>query len=471
MTILLFIKIIIICDYIGLIYLVILFSINYIQLIKAIRAIKHSNKKKLYLDDYRYIDSENMIPVSVIIPSYNERNTIVDNIKNVLCQKYKEYEIIVINDGSTDDSMEILIDAFGLVKKDILIDYKVECSDILGVYMSPIYHNLIIVDKVNGGKSDALNAGINISKYPVYVALDADSILEKDALLKIVAPFIYDNNIIAVGGIIRISSGCVIENGEIVKIDIPKSILGKLQVIEYLRSFFIGRISNSKSGRIVIISGAFGAFRKESVILCGGYTKGCIGEDMELVLKLHENIKKINDKYKIEFLSTPVCWTQPPENIIDIYKQRKRWQIGLVNSLLRHKKMFLNPEYGMLGLYTIPFYWVFEFFGPILESIGYLVIPVSYFIGILNLKFMIIYLSLIIIFGTILSLSSIIIEMYSMRRYPKSSQILVLILVAIIDNFGFRQLNALFRLIGVLLYPFNKDKWGKMKRKEFEKSK
>ena len=452
---------------ISLAYMIGITLTYFIQLIYSGKALGEYVKYLRFSDYRRYIDSGNMIPVSLIVPAYNEELTITETIKNLLKLNYPEYEIIVINDGSKDRTLSMLVERFGMIPIEQPFKRSVECKPIRTVYRTAQHANLIVVDKENGGKADALNAGINFSRYPVVVSMDADSVLEKDALIRIVSPFLQDNTVVAVGGVVRISSGCVVEDGEIKEIRLPKTMLGKLQTVEYLRSFFTGRIGAASMGMLLIISGAFGAFRKDAIVSVGGYTTHCIGEDMELVVKLHRGFRNAGKPYKIYFLPDPICWTQPPENLKDLYKQRKRWQIGLINVLLRHRDMAFNPKYGKTGLLMLPYYWIFEFIGPLFETLGYFVVPLSWWLGIISWKFTLLFFLLVVLVGLILSLGAIMQESYAMRKFPKMSQILTLATYAFIDNFGFRQFNTIIRFIGCIKYRSGKDTWGSMKREKF----
>jgi len=443
----------------------------FIQLIYSGKALGEYVKYLRFSDYRRYIDSSNMIPVSLIVPAYNEEATIIETIKNLLKLNYPEYEIIVVNDGSKDKTLSLLVEKFAMIPIEQPHKKSVPSMPVRTVYRTSQHGNLIVIDKENGGKADALNAGINFSRYPVVVSMDADSVLEKEALIRIIAPFLQDNSVVAVGGVVRISSGCVIQDGEIKEVRLPKTMLGKLQTVEYLRSFFTGRIGAASMGMLLIISGAFGAFRKDAVISVGGYTTHCIGEDMELVVKLHRGLRKAGKPYKISFLPDPICWTQPPENLKDLYKQRKRWQIGLINVLLRHRDMAFNPAYGKTGMLMLPYYWVFEFIGPLFETLGYFVVPLSWWLGIISWKFTLLFFLLVVMVGLILSLGAIMQESYAMRKFPKMSQILTLATYALLDNFGFRQFNTIIRFIGFLKYRKGKDTWGSLKRKKFTENK
>ena len=439
----------------------------FLQLLYSGRALNEYVKYLRFSDYRRYIDSANMIPVSLIVPAYNEEATVVETVRNLLKLNYPEYEIIVVNDGSKDRTLELLMETYAMVAIEQPFQRSVECKPIRRVYRSPLHDNLIVIDKENGGKADALNAGINFSRYPVIVSMDADSVLEKEALVRIVSPFLQDHTVVAVGGVVRIANGCVIRDGEIKEIRLPRSALGKLQTVEYLRSFFTGRIGAASMGMLLIISGAFGAFRKDAVIAVGGYTTHCIGEDMELVVKLHRHLRDTGKPYRIDFLPDPICWTQPPENLRDLYKQRKRWQIGLINVLIRHRDMAFNAKYGKTGLLMLPYYWIFEFIGPVFETMGYITIPLSWWLNIISWKFALLFFLLVVMVGLILSLGAILQESYAMRKFPKMSQILTLAAYALVDNLGFRQFNTIIRFIGCLKYRSGKNTWGSMNRKKF----
>lgn len=443
----------------------------FLQLLYSGKALNEYVKYLRFSDYRRYIDSANMIPVSLIVPAYNEEATVVETVINLLKLNYPEYEIIVVNDGSKDGTLPLLIEKFSLVPIEQPYKKTLESKPVRAVYRTPLHANLLVVDKENGGKADALNAGINFSRYPVIVSMDADSVLEKEALVRIVSPFLQDNTVVAVGGVVRIANGCVVEDGEIKEIRLPRTALGKLQTVEYLRSFFTGRIGAASMGMLLIISGAFGAFRKDAVIAVGGYTTRCIGEDMELVVKLHRGLRNAGKPYRIDFLPDPICWTQPPENFRDLYRQRKRWQIGLINVLMRHKDMAFNAKYGKTGLLMLPYYWIFEFIGPIFETIGYFVIPLSWWLGIISWRFTLLFFLLVVMVGLVLSLGAILQESYAMRKFPKMSQVLTLAAYALIDNFGFRQFNTVIRFIGCLKYRSGKNTWGSMKREKFESKK
>lgn len=461
-------KIVLVFNNCLLFYVLCINFIYFLQFFLATFNLSKYIKKMLYSDYEKYVNSENMIPISLLVPAYNEEETIVENIRSMLSLNYPLYEIVVINDGSKDNTLHKIIEAFSLSYINQPIRYHIKTEKVRAVYKSSAIPNLILIDKENGGKSDALNIGINISKYPIVACIDADSILEGDSLVKVIMPFIENKDTVAVGGIVRIANDCNIKNGRLLEINLPKKSIAMFQVVEYLRAFLTGRIGWDSMSSLLIISGAFGAFRKNEIIAIGGYTVGTVGEDMEIVVKLHEYMKKNKRKYAIKFLPDPVCWTQAPERLEDLRTQRRRWQIGLMDSLFKHKNLLFNYKYGMIGLVAAPYFWIFEMVGPLIELLGYIFIPLSYFLGILNLKFFILFLVASILYGVILSFGAVLLEEYTFNKYPSLSQLVKLCVFGVLENFGYRQITVLFRVEGILKYHKNKNTWGALKRKSFE---
>ncbi|HNY10381.1 MAG TPA: glycosyltransferase [Candidatus Wallbacteria bacterium] len=410
------------------------------------------------------------IPISIIVPAYNESGNIVESIKSLLQLHYPEYEIIIVNDGSKDNTLDVIKNAYKMAEVFFEPGSDLPNKGINGVFISTLYKNLILIDKINGGKADALNAGINYSKHPYFCGLDADSILESKSLLKISRPFIEDPEILAVGGIIRIVNGCTVKAGEVISVELPKSPLANFQIVEYLRAFLFGRTGWSAINAMLIISGAFGIFKKKEIIAIGGYRTDTVGEDMELIVRLHNHYKP-QKRMKIKFVPDPVCYTEVPENLSTLYRQRNRWQRGLIDSLLLNRNMLFNPRYGSVGLIAMPFFFIFEMLGPVVEFTGYLVFALSYYLEIVDYKFALLFLTASISLGIILSVSSILLEEISFKKYPKISQVIWLFFYSIIENFGYRQLNTYFRFRGTIDYILGSKHWGEMKRKGFKRSK
>lgn len=424
-------------------------------------------KKKKSSDYRRYVQSKNMIPISIIVPAYNEEKTIVDNIKSLLALNYYEYEIIIVNDGSNDSTKEKIIKEFNMKKVNQPILQSLPTNEVVGIYRNSQYERLIFVDKLNGGKADALNAGINVSVYPIFACIDADSILENDALIKLTMVFVENPEVVAVGGIVRVANGSIIKDGKLIEMNIPKSKIARFQIVEYLRAFLTGRTSFSKLNSILIISGAFGAFNKRVVIDCGGYKVNTIGEDMDIIVRLHRTLKDRNKKYKIQFLADPICWTQAPESLKDLRSQRRRWQIGLFDTLINYKRMSFNPRYGSIGMVTLPYYWMFELIGPIIEALGYIFIPLAYLFGLLEFRSFIIFYVIAFLLGTTLSMGSILLEQTTFRKYRSLKETMVLVLFGVLENLGYRQLTVLFRVEGIFNFRKGRHSWGAMNRKQF----
>ncbi|MDI6618364.1 MAG: glycosyltransferase family 2 protein [Clostridiales bacterium] len=445
-------------------------SLLYIaQLIMSYLKLKQ-DKKRMPASDYgEYADSENLLPISLVVPAHNEQENIIKNIEELLKLNYPQFELIVVNDGSTDHTHQSIIDHFNLKKIQYSIKVSIPTKDIRAVYYNFEYPNLIYVDKERGGKSDALNAGINVSSYPLFACLDADSRLEKDSLLKLSTEFLKDTSTVVAGGFVRIANGSVIENGEWKRFKIPEKIVEKFQIVEYFRAFLAGRISWGITGSMLIVSGAFGVFSKQAVIDCGGYKNNTIGEDMEIIVRLHRYLRKHKRKYRMKFYEDAICWTQGPMSLHDLRNQRRRWQVGLMDSLLSHKAMMLNPRYGFVGLFSMPYNLLFELLGALIEVLGYFIIPLSLILGILSPYYFILYLMLAVCLGIIYSFGGLILEQIEDKGYMSAEQCFHLTRYAVLENFGYRQYVTLCRVEGMLRYHWIKNDWGKIRRKTFNK--
>jgi cellulose synthase/poly-beta-1,6-N-acetylglucosamine synthase-like glycosyltransferase len=409
-------------------------------------------------------------PIALLAPAYNEALTIVESVRSLLSMRYPEFEIIVINDGSTDQTLEILIDTFQLAPTQAR-DYElvVDHALILGIYASNIHQRLLVIDKDNGGKADALNAGLNLATAPIVCSMDADSLLEPDALLRAVQPFLEDpQRVIAVGGTIRVANGCTIADGRIVKVGAPRNLLALMQTVEYLRAFLMARLAWSQIGALTIISGAFGLFRRGAVLEVGGYAHGTVGEDMELVVRLHRHFRNLRKPYRIAFVPEPVCWTEAPESLKVLSRQRARWHRGALETFVRHRKMAFNPKYGAVGM--IGFGWIVlsDVIGPPTEMLGYVLIPLWWSIGALSLDYLLAFLGVTFAFGVALSVGALALEESELHRFPRTRDLLVLTGAAILENLGYRQLNQLWRLQGTLQWLRGAQTWGEMTRKGFK---
>ena len=407
-------------------------------------------------------------PISILAPAYNEAATVVESIRSLLSQRYPIFEIIVINDGSSDQTFEILKSAFQLRPSNRTCQNVLNHGLIRGVYVSTLHPNLHVIDKVNGGKADALNAGINYSHSAVFCSMDADSILEPDALLRAVQPFIADpERVIATGGTVRIANGCRIRGGRIAGYRLPRNPWALLQTVEYMRAFLMARLAWSRLESLTIISGAFGLFRRDAVVEAGGYTLGLVGEDMELVVRLHRFSRDRGRDYRIAFVPEPVCWTEAPETLQALSRQRRRWQRGSLETFAIHKSMLFNPKYGRVGAIGLGGILLVDVLGPLAEVAGYALIPALYLLGFLSIDYLLAFLAVSFVFGIAISVGSLVLEEQQLRRVTHTRDLALLTVAAILENFGYRQLNSIWRLAGWWEWKRGGRTWGEMHRKGF----
>lgn len=408
--------------------------------------------------------------ISVIAPAYNEEATIEQSLRSLLLLNYPQFEVVVVNDGSKDKTIETMVAAFGLMRAPVVYQQPLDTQPVRAFYRSLDNPDLVVIDKANGGKADAINAGINAARYPLVCVIDADSILEPEALMRASLPFVENPNTLATGGIIRIVNGCTVEAGRVTKIDLPDSWLARFQVVEYLRAFLSGRVFMSTANALLIISGAFGLFRRDAVIEVGGFRHDTIGEDMEIVARLHRRWRDTNRPYRVVFQPDPVCWTEAPETLKILASQRNRWQRGTCQVLSYHMAMMGNPKYGSVGWFAMPYFLIFEAAGPLIEVSGYLVTLVAVMFGLLDIVFAQLLFLAAVVFGAMISMTSVLLEEMSFRRYPKVRHLLWLAAIGVLENFGYRQLTTYWRLKGVIDFLRKKQGWGVMTRKGFAKT-
>ncbi len=408
-------------------------------------------------------------PVSVIVPAHNEEATIVHTVSSVLAVRYPELEVVVVSDGSTDGTLEELIRAFELVPSSRQVTLDIPCRPIRGLYESPTYPSLRVVDKEQGGKADALNAGINASSFPLVCNIDADSVIDVDSLVHITRPFTRDHRVVAVGGVVMPANGCDIENGEVKKVRAPRNSLARFQTVEYLRAFLFGRIGWSRLNSLMIISGAFAIFRRTAVVEVGGYRTDTVGEDMELVLRMHRIFSDQKRRYRVLFLPDPICWTQVPEDLKSLSKQRRRWQRGLAESLFKNRRLCFNPKYGGVGLLGYPFFVLGELLSPVVELFGYAVVAVGVALNAVDWRLGLAILACAMFLGSILSLSAMYLEARSFQKYPSVRDVIVLSSYALLESFGYRQLHSLWRCLGLVDYLRKRESWGQPRRMAFQR--
>lgn len=458
-----------------LVFYALLINVIYLLLLLFSR-INVSKQSKLWsYKTKKMLFKERMLPgVSIIAPSFNEEKIIIESANSLLNLTYPDYELIIVNDGSRDNTLNTLIEYFNLKRVDYVYKKKLDTEPIRGVYVNPSLPKLIVVDKENGGKADSLNTGIMISNKEYFCCIDSDSLLEDDALLKLAAQTLDEEvETPALGGNVYPINGCKVERGYISEIKIPRNTLARFQTMEYIRAFMAGRLGWAYINSLMIISGAFGLFRKERVIAIGGYLtsnekykKDTVGEDMELVVRISRLMRENKQKYRINYCYNANCWTEVPEKIKNMKKQRYRWHRGLIEILHFHKTTLFNPRYGRMGLVSMPYFFLFEMAGPLFEIQGYLMVATAFVLGILNWQIALLLFATSVMLGVLVSVASLIISEKENVDYGYGDM-LKLVFYAVVENFGVRQYFSLWRVIGYFKMFTKHQGWGTQERKGF----
>lgn len=440
-------------------------------LIRSFKEIMYYMRHNAF-SNYRVIVQSEMTPaVSILAPAFNEEATVVESTRSLLKLNYGRYEVIVINDGSTDGTLERLRKEFELHPSRQMYVPLIESAPVRGIYRSsrPEYRNLTVVDKENGGKADALNVGINAARYEFVCSIDTDSLLEDEALLRVMKPFLEDDRVIAAGGIVRIANGCRVVNGRVIDVGLSDKLLPVFQVVEYFRAFLSGRMAWHGMNGLLIISGAFGMFRRAALLEVNGYDRNTVGEDMELVTRLHRMKREKKEPYRIVFVPDPVCWTEAPESVGILARQRNRWHRGLLDTMLRHRSMMLNPRYGIIGLASMPYFVLVELLGPVIEFFGYVALGIMLSVGILDVEMAVLFFIVALFYGVMFSVGAVLLEEISFQRYPRPKDLAILLSFGVIENFGYRQMTILWRVKAFWDYFVRGVRsWGAMQRKGFE---
>ncbi|MEV0898529.1 glycosyltransferase [Actinoplanes sp. NPDC049802] len=412
------------------------------------------------------------LPVSVIVPAYNEGAGIVTAVQAMTALRYPRYEVVVVDDGSTDDTFAKLRERFDLVQVPRVVPGEVPYrSTVLGVWVArgdP--ETLTVVRKTNGGKSDALNVGINLARHPLICMVDADSVLDPDALLSVAKPFGDDPlRVAACGGVVRIANGCKVVGGRVVDVRMPRRWLVRIQIVEYLRAFLMGRTGWSRLGGLVVISGAFGIFRRDLVVRVGGMSHDTIGEDAELVVRLHHYLRDLRQDYRVIFVAEPVSWSEAPARLRTLGHQRRRWHRGIAEILSKHRHMIGNPRYGRIGLLALPYYLVFELLAPFVELAALVLVPLGVWLDAIDYGFALRFALAAYGYGLLVSLVSLLIEEISFHRYPRWDDLLRGVTAAVLENFGYRQVLAIWQVRGALsAWHGRQAVWGTMHREGFD---
>lgn len=402
-------------------------------------------------------------PATIIMPAWNEQDIIVESVRSILRTDYPSLEVTVVDDGSTDATLERLMTAFRLVKMDLIYRPRMPTQPIRGFYLNPRIPNLLVISKENGGKPDALNVGINMCRTPYFCTLDSDCLIERDALLRLMRPIVRSPaNTVASGGIVRILNGCEVKDGRVVKVGLPESRLERFQVVEYLRSFLFGRTGWDILGATLVVSGAFAVFHRESVVEAGGFGQDTVTEDMDLIIQLRRWAAQNNRKIKMSFTSDPVCWTECPSTIGNLGRQRRRWQMGLCQTLWKHSSMLFNRKYGLAGLVSFPFQLYVEALGSVVEFIGYFMVPLALLFGMVPPTLYILFVMVGLAYGGFLSVGAVLLEELTYRRYPSFRDLMVLLFFAFIENIGYRQLMLYYRFQGIIRFITGFQEWEKV---------
>lgn len=449
-------------------------AINTVYLLLLIFALIHLTRqlRNWATSNHRFLFAKELLPsISVLAPAFNEEKNIVNNVKSLLNLHYPEVEVIIINDGSKDATIDRLIEHFSLERGEVAAQAQLPTQPIRGTYTSRDYPNLTVIDKVNGGKADSLNAGINLARNDYICTIDSDSLLEHDSLLKIAYQTIMtDQEPIALGGNILPANGCSVRNGRLVRIKLAKNHIARFQTIEYMRAFLAGRLGWSLLNSMLIISGAFGLFIRKRVIEVGGYLTSqskmkvsTVGEDMELVVRLHEHLRKKRIPYKVFDAFNANCWTEVPESLQVLHRQRDRWHRGLMESVILHKNMLLNPRYGPVGMIAFPYFIVFELIGPFFELYGYINLAMGLALGVVNAQVALLLFITVILYGILISVGSLLISENEILYFSNRETLLIL-LYAVVENFGFRQVMSAIRVTAYVAYLFKQKSWGTMER-------
>lgn len=443
--------------------------------ISAIETIEYKRKNSYV--NYKEIMSSNSAPsISIIAPAYNESLNIVENVRSLLSNHYVNYDVIIINDGSKDDSLEKLIEVYNLIQVDYLINEQIPTQPLRnGIYKStnPAFEKLIVVDKENGGKADALNMGLNISNSEYVACIDVDCLLLEDSLQKMIKPFLEttDRKVIAAGGVIRIANSCVVKGGKLQDVNFPKKLIEQGQILEYIRAFLLGRMAWSRLNGLLVISGAFGLFDKKIAIKVGGYDRNTVGEDMELVVRMRAYMEEQNKIYKVAYIPDPLCWTEAPDNYKIFISQRNRWTRGTIETLRKHRKIGFNPKYKVLGLISYPYWFFFERMAPVIEFVGILYFGILIVFDKIRWDYAFALIILAYLFTVFFSLIALITEELTYHQYKKKGTGIRLLQIAFLEPFVNHPFILYAAIRGNFDYYFNKKKkWGEMTRKGMTKA-
>ncbi len=455
-------------DYVILVYFLALNSVYALLLLLSIPEIWEQTRLAEDEDTQRLMQSDALPPITILVPAYNEEKTIEASVTAILTLHYRTFEVVVVNDGSKDGTLETLRHAFDLYEVPRTYPETLPTKTLRAVYRSRTRTKLVVVDKENGGKADSLNAAINTSRFPLVIAVDADTLIEPDALLRLTRPFLLGREIAAVGGTVRVANGCTVQHGQVIDARVPRRLLPGIQVVEYLRAFLFGRLGWNRLGGNLIVSGAFGLFRKDLLLAVQGYRTTSIVEDLDLVVRLHRYLQRRKVRYDVPFIPDPVAWTEVPESKQVLARQRERWHRGLAAAMWEYRGMLFNPRYGRVGLIAVPFYTLGETLAPLVEVFGYVITAVALALGVVNATFALLFLLVAWGYGMLLSLWAVVLEEVSFRRYRRVGDLARLVGFALLENLGYRQCTVWWRMRAFFSGRARGLVWGEMTRRGFD---
>jgi cellulose synthase/poly-beta-1,6-N-acetylglucosamine synthase-like glycosyltransferase len=421
-------------------------------------------------DQQRLMQSDALPPITILVPAHNEGATIQGSVTALLSLEYRHLEVIVVNDGSQDDTLDRLRESFALYEIPRTYPERIATQRVRALYKSRTRTKLLVIDKENGGKADALNAAINASRWPLVIAVDADTLVEHDALIRLTRPFLLGRQVAAVGGTVRVANGCTVRDGRVVQARVPRRFLPGVQVVEYLRAFLFGRLGWNRLGGSLIISGAFGLFRREYLLAIGGYRTDSVVEDLDVVVRLHRWLLARRIPYAMPFVPDPVAWTEVPESARILSRQRERWHRGLIAAMWQYRGMLFNPRYRRVGFVTMPFFFFGEMLAPLVEAVGLVLTLAGLALGIINIPFALLFFLVTWGYGMMLSLWAVALEEASFRRYGAAGDLSRLLRYASVENFGYRQATVWWRLRAFWGVFRRGHTWGEMVRRGFRES-
>lgn len=433
------------------VYFILMHGLYLLLILIGATQLKRYHQGIQFGDFQRISQSPLSLPISVVMAAYNEESMILHTVQNVLRLRYPQHEVIVVNDGSTDNTLRVLVEHFKLQRVDKVFKKNFATQPIRGIYQSLEHPNLLVVDKENGRRGDSLNAGIDLARYPLICQIDADCVLEEDALVRVVRPFLNNAKTIAVAAIVRPSNGLVVADGRILERGLPSGWLPLFQVVEYLRSFHWARSGLARLDSMLSISGALTVIRKDVFVKIGGFNTQAITDDFELAVDLNRYIHEHKEEgpFEMAYVPDPICYSEVPARLRHFASQRNFWQRGILQSLIRNRDMALNPRYGLTGLFGWPFFFLFEGISALVEGAAYIIAPIAYLTGFASLGELLLMFVFAMVLGTFVSLCAVLLQERTRLRQAKTGNLVRLLLAGLLENFGYHQFHLICRIAGI----------------------